>query len=96
MGLLYVHTLTRCSLDKPPSCSQRFTIFPAIEHSCQFTPGSLGGVLYIVLYSPLPEVSRSRCYLVLYGVWHLQNASQCIIVKCGSDHGDVLRGEAVV
>ena len=71
-----------------------------VESSCQFTPGSLGGVLYIVLYSPLPEVSRSRdflSYLIQYGDWHLQNElRQFNIIKCGSDYGDVLTGEAVV
>ena len=96
-----IHTLTRCSLDKPPSCSQRFITFPVVELSCQFSPCSSGGVLDVVLYSPLPEVSRNRgflSYLFPYEVRHLQNVfSQCvIIVNCGSDHGDVLMGEAVV
>ena len=98
---LYIHTFTRCSLDKPPSCSQRFTTLPVVELSCQFRPSNLGGVLDVVLYSPLPEVSRSRgflSYLVPYGVRHSQNviSQSIIIVNCGSDHGDVLTGEAVV
>ena len=98
VGERYTHTY-KCFVDKPPSCSQRFTTFPVVRLSCQFTPGSLGGVLYVVLYDPLPEVSRSRgflSYLVLYGVWYLQNVSQFIIINCNSDHGDVLTGEAVV
>ena len=92
------YTLTWCSLDKPPSCSQHFTTFHEVESSYQLSPGSSGGVLDVVLYSSLPEVSRRGfpSYLPLYGVWHLQNACQSIITNCGSDHGDILTGEAVV
>ena len=94
-----IHTLTRCSLDKPPSCSQCFMIIIEVELSSQITPTSTGGVSVVVLYNPLSVLSRSRgflCYLELYGVRHLQTVFQLIILNCGSDHGDVLMGEAVV
>ena len=95
-----IHTLTRCSLDKAPSCSQCLTTFIVVEPSSQITPSCTRGVVDGILYNPLPILSRIRgflFYLSLYRVWHKQNvSSQFIIVNCGSDHGDVLKGKAVV
>ena len=73
--------------------------FPVVELSSQITPSCIRGELDGILYNPLSVLSRSRgflAYIILYGARHIQTVYQFMIIKCGSDHGDVLTGEAVV
>ena len=73
--------------------------FLVVELSSQIIPACIRGELDGILYNPLSVLGRSGgflSYLVLYGARHRQTVSQSIIVNCGSDHGDVLTGEAVV
>ena len=96
---VYMHTLTTCFVDKSPSCSQRFSAVIEVKSSTQITPGCTGGVVDIVLHNPFPEFSWTKgflSYLMFYGVRHMQYAPQLIIRNCGSDHGDVLKDEAMV